>query len=243
MSRRAAFEITRDYIREINCAPDASSICAIVLNRTRKFGFERLLAGTMPNPGSSPIHQKSHVLLEQWPAEWVERYFSEGYLFDDPTIRRVRAAERPFFWSDLHEGRDDPCAARVMNEATEFGLKAGLTISVGTLEGDMAGFSLAGERIEVPPESIEMIRLLATYGIGRSIMLLEGRSDAPVHLTPREREVLLWSAEGKTDWEIGEIVGFSSHASEKHMRSVMMKLNATNRLHAVAKALRRGLIE
>jgi len=240
MTKRAAFESTKEYIREINRAPDASAICGIVLNRTKQFGFERLLAGTMPNPGTSPLQQKSHVLLEQWPLEWVQRYFSRGYLFDDPTIKRVRSAHRPFFWSDLHETRQDGAAARVMNEATDFGLKSGLTVSVGTLDGDMAGFSLAGERVEVPPDLVGMIALLATYGIGRSIMLLEGKADKPVQLTAREREVLLWTAEGKTDWEIGEILSISQKTSEKHVHNVMTKLNATNRLHAVAKALREG---
>jgi LuxR family quorum sensing-dependent transcriptional regulator len=243
MKQRWAFETTIGYIREINRAPDASSVCRSILTRTKQFGFEKLLAGTMPNPGLSAIQQRSHILLDQWPLDWVQRYFSNGYLYQDPTIKRVKSANRPFFWSELNEVRDDPAARRVMNEATDFGLRCGLTVSVGTLEGDMAGFSLAGERIEAPPEALGMLTLLATYGIGRAIMLLEGRTDSPVQLTTREREVLLWTAEGKTDWEISEILSISEKTSQKHVYSAMVKLNATNRLHAVAKAIRRGLIE
>lgn len=198
----------------------------------------------MPNPGLSADQQRSHVLLDQWPTEWIERYFSRGYLFEDPTIKRVRCLHRPFLWSELHESKEDPFASRVMNEAGEFGLRAGLTISVGTLDGDAAGFSLAGDRVDIPPDAINMIQLLATYGIGRAIMLLEGRTqDSPVSITSREHEVLKWASEGKTEWEIGEILSLSERTVEKHLRSSMMKLNATNRAHLVAKALRRKLID
>lgn len=243
MSRRA-FETTLEYIRDVNLAPDAASICGLVLDRTRQFGFESVLAGTMPLPGTNPLQQKSHVILNRWPVAWAERYFSRGYLFEEPTIRRVRAASRPFLWSDLEsECVDDPAASRVMNEAGDFGLKHGITVAVGTLEGDIAGFSFAGGKIEVPDHAKGMIALLATYGLGRAIMLLEGRTEKMVSLSPRERDALSWAAEGKTEWEIGEILSISQHTAEKHLRSGMLKLNASNRTHAIAKAVRLGLID
>ncbi|MEZ0198862.1 LuxR C-terminal-related transcriptional regulator, partial [Pseudomonas qingdaonensis] len=31
-------------------------------------------------------------------------------------------------------------------------------------------------------------------------------ADAPVRLTPREQQVLLWCAYGKSSWEIGQIL-------------------------------------
>lgn len=240
---RLTFDTTKEYISEIERASDASSICTIILERTRQFGFQSLLAGTMPRPGLNSAQQKAHVLLQQWPLEWVGRYFARGYLFKDPTIKRVRRLHSPFTWSELHEAKSDPLATRVMNEATDFGLRAGLTISVGTLEGDAAGFSLAGERIDIPDQAIGMVQLLATYGIGRAIMMLEGRQEIKAEITQREHEVIKWASEGKTEWEIGEILSVSERTIEKHIRNSMAKLNATNRTHLIAKALRQRLIE
>ncbi|MGB8900143.1 MAG: helix-turn-helix domain-containing protein [Methylocella sp.] len=51
-----------------------------------------------------------------------------------------------------------------------------------------------------------------------------------------------WAAEGKNDWEIGEVMSISEHGADKHMRSVRAKLGAINRTQAVAEAIRRGLI-
>jgi LuxR family quorum sensing-dependent transcriptional regulator len=61
-------------------------------------------------------------------------------------------------------------------------------------------------------------------------------------LSTREREVLQWAAEGKTEWEIGTILGLSEHTADKFIRSARSKLNAENRTHAVARAMRLGLI-
>lgn len=63
-----------------------------------------------------------------------------------------------------------------------------------------------------------------------------------VELTPRERECLKWAANGKSEWEISQILGISEHTSEKHLINAKTKLKAVNRAHAVAEALRRGYI-
>ena len=65
---------------------------------------------------------------------------------------------------------------------------------------------------------------------------------AEITLSKREQEVLQWAAEGKTEWEIGTILGLSEHTVEKFIRSARGKLHAGNRTHAVAQAIRLGLI-
>jgi DNA-binding CsgD family transcriptional regulator len=66
---------------------------------------------------------------------------------------------------------------------------------------------------------------------------------ARVHaLTPREREVLWWAAQGKSAWEIGEILHISKRTVDEHTQKAIRKLDATNRTQAVAIALREKLI-
>ena len=68
------------------------------------------------------------------------------------------------------------------------------------------------------------------------------RTARAITLSKREQEVLQWAAEGKSEWEIGLILGVSEHTADKFIRSARMKLHAENRTHAVAQALRLGLI-
>jgi len=58
-----------------------------------------------------------------------------------------------------------------------------------------------------------------------------------LNLTTRESEVLLWMARGKTNREIGEILGTSPRTINKHTENLYKKLSVENRTSAAAKAL------
>jgi len=74
-------------------------------------------------------------------------------------------------------------------------------------------------------------------------LLLRRRVTTKVHLTPREIEVLRWVAHGKSAWEVGEILHIAKRTVDAHVQAVVRKLGAANRTHAVALALRDGLIK
>jgi LuxR family quorum sensing-dependent transcriptional regulator len=61
-------------------------------------------------------------------------------------------------------------------------------------------------------------------------------------LSDREREILNWTKDGKTYWEIGCIVGISQRTVKYHFSNIKSKLDVVTRCHAVAKAMRLGLI-
>ena len=61
-------------------------------------------------------------------------------------------------------------------------------------------------------------------------------------LTPREVEILRWTMDGKTAWEVGELLGISERTAVLHLNNGMHKLDCTNKHQAVLKALRLGLI-
>ncbi|MBF8732695.1 MULTISPECIES: helix-turn-helix domain-containing protein [Pseudomonas] len=66
--------------------------------------------------------------------------------------------------------------------------------------------------------------------------------DQPIHLTPREREVLLWCAYGKTSWEIGQIVGCKESTVNFHVSNILRKFAVNTRVAAVIKAIRYGML-
>lgn len=61
-------------------------------------------------------------------------------------------------------------------------------------------------------------------------------------LTPRELEALRWTMEGKTAWEVGEILGIAEQTAVRHLTNATRKLDCVHKHHAVVKALRLGLI-
>jgi DNA-binding CsgD family transcriptional regulator len=61
-------------------------------------------------------------------------------------------------------------------------------------------------------------------------------------LTPREREVLWWAAEGRSASQIGEILQITKRTVDQHTHNAVRRLGAANRTQAVAIALRERLI-
>ena len=74
-------------------------------------------------------------------------------------------------------------------------------------------------------------------------ILLSPRATAQVpQLSPREREIMHLMAEGATAEAIGTALGVSVETVRTHVRNVIRKLQARNRVHAIALALERGEI-
>lgn len=64
------------------------------------------------------------------------------------------------------------------------------------------------------------------------------RLRAHAALTPREAEVLLWLARGKSNRDIGTILAVSPRTVDKHLEQIFAKLGVENRATAVVAALK-----
>jgi DNA-binding CsgD family transcriptional regulator len=64
----------------------------------------------------------------------------------------------------------------------------------------------------------------------------------PARLTRQETECLCWCKEGKTNWEIGEVLLISEKTVEFYLGHAMRKLGAANRITAVIRGIKRGFI-
>lgn len=62
-------------------------------------------------------------------------------------------------------------------------------------------------------------------------------------LTQREREVMSWIAQGKSDWQIGQILCISAKTVNYHAENAKRKLGVATRIQAVLAAIRSGALE
>jgi DNA-binding CsgD family transcriptional regulator len=56
-----------------------------------------------------------------------------------------------------------------------------------------------------------------------------------VLLSPREFECLEWAAQGKSAWEIGQILGISRHTAATYLESAKAKLGVRTIVQAVVR--------
>ncbi len=62
-------------------------------------------------------------------------------------------------------------------------------------------------------------------------------------LSERERQVLQYMANGRSNKEIGQVLYISENTVKAHVKSILMKLDAMGRTEAIAIAIKRGLIK
>ncbi|MNH78522.1 Transcriptional activator protein LasR [compost metagenome] len=64
-----------------------------------------------------------------------------------------------------------------------------------------------------------------------------------IALTTREKEALLWSAKGKSSWEISRIFNCTEAGVNYHFSNIRRKFGVSSRWAAVMMALELGLIQ
>lgn len=94
------------------------------------------------------------------------------------------------------------------------------------------------------PRTAYLLELLVPHMHVALLRACSGATTTPAKtaLSAREREVLRWLREGKTNWEIAKILGTSENTVKHQVRSLLVKLGVNNRVHAAAKAMSLDLI-
>jgi DNA-binding CsgD family transcriptional regulator len=109
-------------------------------------------------------------------------------------------------------------------------------------------FAIAGRKVEKDKRTNAVLRYITPH-FSESLKdtfhstAKDHKATSEYTLTPREVEVLEWIKDGKTTWEIGIILNRSERVIKYHVKNIMHKLNAQNRTHSVAIAMRAGLLD
>lgn len=108
----------------------------------------------------------------------------------------------------------------------------------------VAGFAAGG--IDYVTKPIQPAEVIARVGAhvrtaqqiakAREALTAEPATLQGYNLTPREMEVLSWVAKGKTNRDIGEILGTSPRTVNKHLEHIFEKLGVETRAAAAALA-------
>jgi DNA-binding NarL/FixJ family response regulator len=112
------------------------------------------------------------------------------------------------------------------------------------LDSGARGYALKAGSMDELQSAIERVAGGGSYVDPRlDRILLSPRATARVpQLSPREREIMHLMAEGRTAEAIGDEISVSVETVRTHVRNVIRKLQARNRVHAIAMALERGEI-
>ena len=187
------------------------------------------------------------AVMLAYPDSWVGHYFEHGYREIDPVLTHTAAIGVPYLWRWLETLRTLSEAERcILDEAREAGLRQGMTVPLIGFGGTRALVSFAtaaaADRIEVHLGRLGVFAAIFHVAFVERFGAVRHRPPAEA-LTTMETRCLQWIAAGKTSWDIGVILGISEHTVRAYVRTVLRKLDVTNRAMAVARAMQLGLLD
>lgn len=198
-----------------------SAVC-LVIDRTKPLAADDLLMCTRPRT-------------------WVECYLAERHMADDPILAALQDHNTPFAWSEVVDSSRLNAAGReVMGLAATHGMEEGLVIPITDAHQHTGLVSLAGPRRELPREDRAALTLVSVYVHQRLLSLRRQKGGAAIALTQREHEIVRWISEGKSDWQIGQILNISAKTVNYHVENVKRKFGVASRIQAVVAALSQG---
>ena len=212
-----------------------------VAGAARNMGFEYCAYGIrMPVPVSRP----RVAMFNNYSSKWQECYDSRGYLQVDPTVQHALKSSLPVVWSNQLFMQ----AREMWEDARSHGLRVGWAQASRDPAGAVGLLTLARSaepltRSELDANQAKMA-WLAQYTHAAMARLLTPKlaPETQVALTSREKEVLRWTAEGKTSYEISQILDVSERTVNFHVNNAVAKLGTSNKTQAAVKATALGML-
>jgi DNA-binding NarL/FixJ family response regulator len=141
----------------------------------------------------------------------------------------------------------EPSAAAdaVLTDGAAYEVSPAPAVALGAIEGEFAGL------LPAEATAAQVDAALRAVAAGLTVRVPSGRrpsfgpfpEEASVLLTPREVEVLAALGNGLSNKAVARQLGISPHTVKFHIESLFRKLDATSRAEAVAKGLRRQIVE
>lgn len=229
-----------DLLDDLDHAHTAVEIGRCYFAKLKPLGFGAIFARAH---ALDPDDAREHIYYRETPHGWDQVYSARGFAQTNFVTRAARRSARPFVWSEATpEGRDSPIAKaneEMWGVLRAFGLENGIAVPNHT-SASINVMSLATfQGVELPPDRHKAI-VLSSHYVHDRLREIEEPPFKRVQLTPRERDCLAFAAEGKSDWDIGQILGIAQSTVHAHVENAKRKLGVKSRIQAVAKLARAG---
>lgn len=178
-----------------------------------------------------------------YPVEWLTLYTAKGYHQIDPIVKMNSVGLKLQYWEDTYKIISFP--RHFLSQARDFELEKGYTHGVrSSIKREESLFSFAGNSVEHHPRTEIILNHLVSHLHETLTRILDSRPKKQnMVISLREKEVLDWVKQGKTSWDISNILHIAERTVNFHIKNILEKLDVVNRIQAVAVAIQYGLIE
>jgi len=233
-----------EFVRALNGATTLDELAAALAFATNRMGFRYFALTHHVDP---PRARKPALRIHNYPQSWVDYFDANALGGRDPVHRASHLLGAGFSWSQLPEiiplTRSD---REVLKLARRAGIGDGYTVPAN-IPGEMHG-SCSFATDSRTPLKATMLPLAQLTGIfafecARQLTGWRRPQQRPQpKLTERQRQCVIWAAQGKSDWEIGVILNLSRETVRQHIKDACDRYGVSKRTLLVIRALFDGTI-
>lgn len=179
--------------------------------------------------------------------DYMEMYMRDYTPIKDPAFNVCFTRLLPLDWDEVRE--TDARVEPIHEMAEQYGIgRHGVSFPIRDPGFGDALFSVNFECddrhwMTIRQEIVNRFHLFAHfYHLRMKAIIADRPVTSEFDLSPREREVLKWAADGKTAWETAQLIGVSERAIRLYTENAMNKLRAKTKTQAVAIAVKNEII-
>lgn len=247
-------DVVQAFVDEAHALTKPSELRALLAGATAEMGFDYFalmhhvdLSGY--NEALTHMEKGELVALSTYPDAWVETYIADNIVANDPVLLASCRTSMGFSWSEISKLIMVTEAHREIRARTvKAGIDEGFTVPAH-LPGEANGscnFAMATGRA-LPEKNLKLAQLIGGFAFQAARAMVWNRYPGARRpqkkpLSQRQLECVIYAARGKSDWEIGQILGISQGTVKRHIEDARAYYDVGSRMQVVMRALFEGQI-
>jgi LuxR family transcriptional activator of bioluminescence operon len=231
--------MTNEFIDELQNVTSEKQIHEFLVHLISGLQLDYFLLGL-----SFPLSmiKSERVTIDNYPQGWRDFYDIEELLKADPIVNYCTKNHSPVFWGKIACSK-----VNAINDVLFPSHQSGFSVPLHGPMGSFGIFNLSTSSDKpncehILSEALTVIQIVLPYLQDAIITIRKELNTKNPQLTTREVECLTWATEGKSAWEISQILDCSERTITFHLNNATVKLDCTNRYQAIAKAILTGAI-
>jgi LuxR family quorum-sensing system transcriptional regulator CciR len=239
------FDDVQQFVREANRMSDMVGLRSLLDSTIRTFGFDYYALVHH----ASIFQSKGDVIrLHDFPEVWTEVVKIKGYFSDDPVHVACQKSAVPFTWNDVPQLVElTERQKEMLLGARAAGLGGGFTVPIH-IPGEYTASCTFSTRLgrDLPAESFPAANYIGSFAFEaarRVSQRMAAKLDPYLLLPPQPRltrrqlDCVVLAGRGKSDRDVGQILGISDQTVHQHMEDAKRKYDVATRMQLVVRAL------
>ena len=238
----SAFADVDQFVKSANRVTQMGDLASLLTDVVAALGFDYV---ALMHHVAAPERSRWAVHVVDYPDEWRMQIRTQRYLAEDPVLTACQRSAAAFLWSDLPGLFSlSPRQKEILDHAFACGLGEGFTVPVN-VPGEFLGSCSFGLKTGHEPardalpaaQYVGCFAFEAARRLQAAEQVCELQHQAARPLSKRQYDCVVLVAQGKSDWDIAQLLGIASNTVHQHIETAKRRYGVASRTQLVVRAL------